>query len=229
MKKSVLRIAAVVLFALVVFINISHRSVKAFQGNKDSEAAAATNAIEGEGVLEVADSAEEELYSEPTIENIDKFGAGAGIDHKVEIADHIEIASAEEKESIAMVPDSVDDGENPAVSDESSDLSPEAIETEENEKSTEVLAGRSEPKTAGRDLPIVMLAVFALLADFFLVLIENASGMSETDKALAIRRIKGHVRQGDRISHIFASFEVFMLLLYYHLIGKYIKQKKNYA
>ncbi len=255
MKKSVLRIAAVVLFALVIFINVSHGHVKAFQGNKDSEAAEATNAIEGDGVLAI--STGDEAYISPTIENIEHLGAGAGAP-TIASTEAVELAEADltpvKSETVADKTSSKSDIE-PAIREESKESVAAAdVDTEENNNlentdntdmeenldesadieaseaaTTDVLAGRSEPKTAGKDIPIVLFAIFALFADFFLVLIENAHGMNENDKTLAIKKIKSHVRPNDKFSHIKAYVEVFMLLLYYHLIGKYIKQNKNYA
>ena len=242
MKKSVLRIAAVVLFALVIFINVSHGHVKAFQGNKNSEAAEATDAIKGDGVLAI--STETEAIASPTIENIEYLGAGAGApttssketpeDTDSEVTAPVKPEIKEEgRTSLAegeIINEDIEtpNAEETAVTDADNNDTGDTL-TEIDAETTDVLAGRSEPKTAGKDIPIVLFAIFALLADFFLVLIENAHGMNENDKIAAIKKIKSHVRPNDKISHIKAYVEVFTLLLYYHTIGKYIKQNKNYA
>lgn len=239
MKKGVLRIAAVALFAAVIFINISHGHVKASQGNKESAADVEVSVIEGDGVLEA--SPDEDDRTAPTIENIDRLAAGVGAlsiasDESVEVADNsIQVKEEEAKPSkteiIEEAAKAIAQAEAEIEATQPQNEVPTTDRPEESlkEENTEVLAGRSEPKTAGEDIPIVVLAVFALLADFFLVLIENAKGMTEDEKHLAIRRIKSGIRPGNKMSRMFAYVEIFTLLLYYHIIGKNIKHRNNYA
>ncbi|XME00984.1 hypothetical protein QYZ88_009640 [Lachnospiraceae bacterium C1.1] len=274
MKKGVLRVAAVVLFAAVIFINISHGHVKAFQG-KDSGTTEEVSVIDGDGVL--ADSGEEEKETSSTIENLDQLTAGAGSistkaskesksDEKdINVPEKTDSIKADpkkddkassgktviKKEEITSVAEADINNSDAEISDKEAadsakaeseanitDADIQKLENDNTEASettveadpeTEVLAGRSEPKTAGKDVPIVIFAVFALLADFFLVLIDNAHGMTEEDKANALKKIKAGIHPGSRISLISAYIEVFNLLLYYHLIGKYIKRNKKYA
>lgn len=79
-----------------------------------------------------------------------------------------------------------------------------------------------EPKT-GDDTPVELCATLGMIAGFAYLLLyfaDRECGMTEETKEELVSRLVGWAKQGGRLRRYLALATIFVLLVYYHSIGK---------